>query len=1174
MCTEVLRTPQALRLRRHVTDEMQIFQAKYGFVCVLRGDIEEVYLPNYKQHKITFPLSSSLIAHAVLTPSEKCFVVADLDKDWRFAQHPSRIGERKTRFMAAAPLRYFHSNGDYADFGSLVVFDPEPRDSFDEREQNILLRLANMCVYQLATLQSERMAKRSSGMYEASIGFLRRSLVPDVHDNHSDTTKSPTERSSEAKRPRRRPPEKRGSTQSSRRHSTPPLVPIVSQRPSLSGRTSPREVSTGEPLETKSGPRDGYKLKRHSETETAMFADACTTLRGVLGANAACIVDLSDYQLFIRKTRGSTAGTEVATGGAEGSPGSTKENIIRSFLSGEPWADWTEPVVNARRSAVSILGSSGNDFAFESRGAATTLAEYVSAYLRQRRFWWDREDMSDSLASQLLLLMPAGTQTVLANVFLAYNGTLQFAVFVAWDRAPASFDDTSRLAMPFVYIVGAALVSSMAVVRMRGIEESQISYSNLQAHELRTPLHQILAITQLLRSSMRDMAAADESAGGSDPSAPDATADLALSWPVKALPERVVTSTLQQVRDLLPFLDAIDTSGKILHGIVDNILTFLDLTDKDERTGGAGGELKSLGGNGGRTPLTIGALLEELIRDAYEADRLSRSSLEGGAAGGGVTPGTPIRGVTKSTILEIIPLGLGDTVMEDEGGALRRALQRILANAYRYLDVGGCVEVYLDDVHSLLPPEGCEVLQPSERRVSLKIIDSGRGMSTDFVKERLGEPWAKEDPYATGSGLSVHLAYRIIELMGGYMEISSAPGKGCSVSIEVPLPMAQLPAPAPSLAERDEPRQIAVQGFTRFHDPHCALKRIGSMLERTYRKLGHSVVADPKDADLVVVEGTLALTPEGMAMLSAMPADLVLFVGEDAAPFANTIAMLSQDPPGRTVRVLKEPLTPAALAHSAASAAAELTPVPEIVTEDGWRPKNVAESIAALCLGDYFSSRRSARPPPPTASSSSVPSSARTSASSTSGTAATPPSPPSSHSSPSPATRYLIPEYSPLFEGDEDPALPPPAEVTSVLVVEDNVINRKILVKILRQALGKECELAEATNGKVALDMFRDLSRRRPIIVLLDINMPVLDGWATASEMRAIEREREKLRAGLGRKRGPSKIFAVTALAGQNEKRRGLVECGFDGWLTKPCDRDTLCRVVESARRELQGLAT
>lgn len=832
-----------------------------------------------------------------------------------------------------------------------------------------------------------------------------------------------------------------------------------------------------------------------------------------------------------------------------------------------------EPVVNARRSSVSVLGSSGNGFAFETPGAATTLAGYVSSYLRHRRFWWDREDSSDSLASQLLFLMPSGSQTVLANVFLTYNGTLQFAASVAWDRPPASFDDTSRLAMPFVYIVGAGLVSSMAVVRMRGIEESQISYSNLQAHELRTPLHQILAITQLLRSSMRDMAAADEGSSSSSaaiPSAPGATVDPTLGSLAHRLPERVVASTLQQVRDLMPFLDAIDTSGKILHGIVDNILTFLDLTDKD-----AAGELGSLGGNGGRTPLTIGALLEELIRDAYEADKLSRSSLEGGAQGsdtGTKSSCTNAQNVTKSTVFEIIPVGLGDAVMEDEGGALRRALQRILANAYRYLDDGGCVEIYLDDVHSLLPPEGCEVLQPAVRRVSLKIIDSGRGMSTDFVKERLGEPWAKEDPYATGSGLSVHLAYRIIELIGGYMEISSAPGKGCSVSIEVPLPSVTAPAPSPPVI-REETRRIAVEGFTRFHDPHCALKRIGAMLERTYAKLGHEVVADPADADLVVVEGTLALTPEGTAMLASLRADLVLFVGEDATPYAQIMALLSKDQPGRSVRVLKEPLTPAAIAASAASAAAELTPAPEVVAEDGWRPKNVAESIAALCLGDYFSSRRSARLPPPTASSSSVPSSTQGSASSASGTAATPSTPPSTHSSPLPASRFLIPEYSPLYE-DEEPALPPVGEVTSVLVVEDNVINRKILVKILRQALGKECELAEATDGKVALEMFKELSRRRPIIVLLDINMPVLDGWATASEMRALEREREKLRAGIGRKRRPSKIFAVTALAGQNEKRRGLVECGFDGWLTKPCDRDTLCRVVEGARRELQGLAT
>jgi hypothetical protein len=38
------------------------------------------------------------------------------------------------------------------------------------------------------------------------------------------------------------------------------------------------------------------------------------------------------------------------------------------------------------------------------------------------------------------------------------------------------------------------------------------------------------------------------------------------------------------------------------------------------------------------------------------------------------------------------------------------------------------------------------------KKIKITIVDNGKGMDPAFVKEKLGEPWAKEDPYATGSG--------------------------------------------------------------------------------------------------------------------------------------------------------------------------------------------------------------------------------------------------------------------------------------------------------------------------------------------------------------------------------------------------------------------------------------
>jgi CheY-like chemotaxis protein len=82
------------------------------------------------------------------------------------------------------------------------------------------------------------------------------------------------------------------------------------------------------------------------------------------------------------------------------------------------------------------------------------------------------------------------------------------------------------------------------------------------------------------------------------------------------------------------------------------------------------------------------------------------------------------------------------------------------------------------------------------------------------------------------------------------------------------------------------------------------------------------------------------------------------------------------------------------------------------------------------------------------------------------------------------------------------------------------------------------------------------------VIVLLDINMPKMDGYQASVEIRNIEKRENRSR---------SSIIAVTALASEDEKHKGLVECGMDKWLTKPCDKPTITKCVDEARNVLLG---
>ncbi|PWN87969.1 putative response regulator recevier domain protein, partial [Acaromyces ingoldii] len=107
-----------------------------------------------------------------------------------------------------------------------------------------------------------------------------------------------------------------------------------------------------------------------------------------------------------------------------------------------------------------------------------------------------------------------------------------------------------------------------------------------------------------------------------------------------------------------------------------------------------------------------------------------------------------------------------------------------------------------------------------------------------------------------------------------------------------------------------------------------------------------------------------------------------------------------------------------------------------------------------------------------------------------------------------------------------------------VLVVEDNPLNAKILTTLLRRA---GLEYIEAKDGRQAVDLFE---RHRPRVVLLDINMPIMNGFEACQAMR-------RLQEAWGRPNEAHTIIAVTALSSEADKLRGQ-EAGVDEWHTKP----------------------
>jgi len=120
----------------------------------------------------------------------------------------------------------------------------------------------------------------------------------------------------------------------------------------------------------------------------------------------------------------------------------------------------------------------------------------------------------------------------------------------------------------------------------------------------------------------------------------------------------------------------------------------------------------------------------------------------------------------------------------------------------------------------------------------------------------------------------------------------------------------------------------------------------------------------------------------------------------------------------------------------------------------------------------------------------------------------------------------------------------PTEEKGTILYVEDNPDNRTLVRRIL---LSEGYGLLEAKNATEALEL---LKTTKPDLILMDINMPDMDGYTLTAKIKTTP----------GFERIP--ILALTANVMRGDKEKTL-EAGCDGYIQKPLDFDELLREIE-----------
>ena len=117
-----------------------------------------------------------------------------------------------------------------------------------------------------------------------------------------------------------------------------------------------------------------------------------------------------------------------------------------------------------------------------------------------------------------------------------------------------------------------------------------------------------------------------------------------------------------------------------------------------------------------------------------------------------------------------------------------------------------------------------------------------------------------------------------------------------------------------------------------------------------------------------------------------------------------------------------------------------------------------------------------------------------------------------------------------------------------ILLVEDNEMNWDMLSRRLRR---KGYEVVVATDGKQGIEMSES---EQPDLILMDMSLPVLDGWEATRQIRAIKNQSVP-------------IIALTSHAMKGDREKAL-EVGCDDYDVKPIDFQRLLEKIQTLLKE------
>ena len=392
-----------------------------------------------------------------------------------------------------------------------------------------------------------------------------------------------------------------------------------------------------------------------------------------------------------------------------------------------------------------------------------------------------------------------------------------------------------------------------------------------------------------------------------------------------------------------------------------------------------------------------------------------------------------------------------------DGARLRQVLLNLLSNAVKFTEEGEVV------VHVAAERAG-----PGSYDLSFAVRDTGIGIPADRM-DRLFASFSQIDASTTrrygGTGLGLAISKRLVELMGGTMQVESEEGVGSTFTVGLPVEATEVPARG---APQGAPPQLGGKRILVVDDNATN----NEIVARHARSWGMAAVTTTSPAE------ALALIEEG-ATFDVAVLDLVM-------PELDGLALAREIRRHRDERELPLVLLTSLGRLPRAPAAAEFA----IQLAKPVKASHLYDALVRALVGE----------------------------------------------APEPTVGPLVPE-------DGDPATTP----LRILLAEDNAVNQRVALRLLGR-LGYGADVA--SNG---LEVLEALERRPYDVVLMDVQMPELDGLETSR--RICERPPE----------ARPRIIAMTANA-MPEDRAACLAAGMDDYVAKPIHPNELAVALRRVR--------